>query len=275
MHRCCKSLNEVNNLAEQKNTQPPITNPALVEAMNEMKKERSQKSEVAFVNTLKTARFFVPANISKVQQAAANDDGTVELKEQPQIRFLLFNNQEGKKYFPLFTDIDEYRKWDKHTEAQMAAITFRDLCQILQKNPNPDAAGAVVNPFGQNIMIPTETLFRVNNTEALAPGTKIQLGSLKEEPTELLDAMRAYLSGKPEVRKVFLRVMKREDKERPNFLLVVDADVPNDGVATKALYDGLAESAKPHLRGMELAIVPANNKLGEAAVQDAEPFYEA
>ena len=196
MHRCCKSLNEVNILAEQKNTQPPITNPALVEAMNEMKKERSQKSEVAFVNTLKTARFFVPANISKVQQAAANDDGTVELKEQPQIRFLLFNNQEGKKYFPLFTDIDEYRKWDKHTEAQMAAITFRDLCQILQKNPNPDAAGAVVNPFGQNIMIPTETLFRVNNTEALAPGTKIQLGSLKEEPTELLDAMR-YVQSSP------------------------------------------------------------------------------
>lgn len=259
-------------MAEEKNVQAPITNPALVKAMDEMKAARTQQNEVAFVNALKAARFFVPANINKVQQAEANADGTVELKEQPQVRFLLFNNQEGKKYFPLFTDIDEYRKWEKHKEQQLAALSFRDLCQILQKNT--DAAGAVINPFGQNIMIPNETLFRVNNTEALAPGTKIQIGALKEEPTELLDGMRAYLSGQASVNKVYLRVMKREDKERPNFLLVVDA-APMDEAEMKKLYDGLAEAAKPNLRGMELAIVPAQNKFGEAALKDAVPFYEA
>lgn len=259
-------------MAEQKNVQAPITNPVLVKAMDAMKEARTQQTEIAFVNALKTARFFVPANINKVQAASANEDGTVELKEQPQIRFLLFNNKEGQKFFPLFTDIEEYRKWNKHQEQQVAAISFRDLCQIIQKNPNPDASGAVVNPFGQNIMIPTETLFRVMNTEALAPGTKIQIGTLKEEPTELLDGIKAHLSDVPEVKAAYLRVMKREDKEKPNFLIVVDVDATEEA-EIKRVFDGIAEAAKPNLRGVELAIVPASNQFGATALKDAEPFY--
>lgn len=269
----CKSLNEVNILAEQNNNQKPITNPLLVKAMEEMKKERTQQSEFAFVNTMRAARFLVPANISKVQQAAANADGTVELKEQPQVRFLLFNNQEGKKYFPLFTDAEEYRKWEKHADQQIAAISFRDLCQILQKNQAGDAMGAVVNPFSHNVMVPTETLFRINNSEAMAPGTKIQIGTLKEEPTALLDGLRPFLETQPNVNKAYLRVMKREDKENPNFLLVLDINQDLNETEIKELFDGVAEAAKPNMRGVELAMVPAHTNFGTAALKDAEPFY--
>ena len=69
--------------------------------------------------------------------------------------------------------------------------------------------------------------------------------------------------------------MKREDKPNPNFLLVVDVNVQelgNDGM--KTLFDGIAEAAKPHLRGVELAIVPASNNFGSAALKDAVPFFE-
>ena len=69
--------------------------------------------------------------------------------------------------------------------------------------------------------------------------------------------------------------MKREDKPNPNFLLILDVDVPalgNDGM--KQLFDGIAEAARPHLRGVELAIVPASNNFGSAALQEAVPFFE-
>ncbi len=268
-----KVYNEVTILAEQKTNQAPITNPALVKAMDEMKQDRNPKTEVAFVTALKAARFLVPASVNKVQAAQANEDGTVELKEQPQVRFMLFNNKEGKKFFPLFTDIAEFRKWDKHQDSQLAALSFRDLCQIMQKNPNPDGEGAVINPFGQNIMVPSETLFRVNATEAMAPGTKIQIGSLKEEPTELVEAVKAHAATDDAINAIYLRVMKREDKEKPNFLFVVDIDREMDQAAAKVVFDGIAQAAKPHLRGVELAIVPSFNQLGVAALKDAEPFY--
>ena len=270
-----KILNEVNILAEIKRTQTPITNPELVHAMDAMKADRNARTETTFVNALKAGRFLVPANIQTVQQAQANADGTVELKDQPQVQFILFNDKEGKRFFPLFTDESEIQKWAENRSHQRAAITFRDLCQFFQRDVGKDLAGAVINPYSQNIMIPLESLIRMQNTEAIAPGTKIQIGTLKEEPTELLDAIRPYIAESGKVEKAYLRVMKREDKPNPNFLLVLDVDVPalgNDGM--KELFDGIAEAAKPHLRGVELAIVPASNNFGAAALKDAVPFFE-
>lgn len=261
-------------MAEIKQSQQPITNPALVQAMDAMKQERNQKTEVTFINHMKAARFLVPANVQNEQVAQTSADGTVELKEQPKISFVLFNNSEKQKFFPLFTDIAELRKWDESNKHQLAAISYRDLCEFLKRNPENNITGAVVNPFGQNIMIPLESLQRIMQTEAIAPGTQIQIGTLKEEPTELLEALKPYLATKPEVNKAYLRVMKREDKPNPNFLLVVDTDVSGGEAGIKTLFDGIAQAAKPHLRNVELAIVPTANKFGAAALKDAVPFYE-
>jgi hypothetical protein len=69
--------------------------------------------------------------------------------------------------------------------------------------------------------------------------------------------------------------MKREDKQNANFLLVLDFDVASVGEnGVKELFDGVAEVARPQLRGVELAIVPASNNFGAAALRDAVPFYE-
>ena len=261
-------------LAEIRKTQAPIVNPGLVKAMDAMKQERNQRNEMAFANMLKASRFLVPANINSVQAAQANEDGTVELKEQPQVRFLLFNNKDGDKYFPLFTDSGELSKWDEYKKYQLAAVTYRDLCQFLQNNRQQDIAGAVINPFGQNIMVPYETLLRIMNTEAIAPGTKIQIGTLKEEPIELTDALRAHLETLPEVSKAYLRMMKREDKPNANLLLILDMDTSIGETAIKAMFDGIAEVAKPHLKNVEFAIVPSTNNFGKAALKDAVPFYE-
>ena len=43
-------------MAEIKQSQQPITNPALVQAMDAMKQERNQKTEITFVNHVKAAR---------------------------------------------------------------------------------------------------------------------------------------------------------------------------------------------------------------------------
>lgn len=244
--------------------------------MDAMKAERSNLNEVRFVNAMKEARFLCPANISQVQNAVANADGTVELKDQPQIQFILFNNADSKRYVPLFTDAAELQKWSDAGNHQRAALNFRDVCHFV-KNPPQGVTidGIVVNPYTQNILIPADSLQKMLNTEALTPGTKIQIGTLKEEPTELLDAIRPFLTEHTEINKAYLRVMKREDKQNPNFLLVVDIDVQALGdTGIRTLFDGIAEVAKPHLRGVELAIVPASNNFGAAALKDAVPFYE-
>ena len=263
-------------MPEIKKTQAPITNPELVQAMDAMKQERNTPNEIRFVNMMKASRFLVPANVNQVQNAVANADGTVELKEQPQIQFILFNNSDGKRYFPLFTDAEQLVKWGDAANHQRVALTFQDVCHFLQNPPQGvEIAGCVVNAYEQNILVPTDSMLKMRNTEALTPGTKIQIGTLKEEPTELLDAIRPFLEEHEDIQKAYLRVMKREDKPNPNFLLVMDIDVAKLGdTGVRELFDGVAAVAKPHLRGVELAIVPAANNFGAAALKDAVPFYE-
>lgn len=264
-------------LAEIKQSQSPVINPQLVQAMTNMKKERNQITESAFVNSLKAARFLVPANVDTIQKAQANSDGTVELKDQPQIKFVLFSSPDGNRYFPLFTDALQYQKWADHDKHQLTAISYSDLCQFIQRdqNANSNIVGIVINPYEHNIMIQKDSMLRIMNTEALAPGTKIQIGDFKEQPQELIDLLKEHLKGHEEIEKAYLRVMKREDKPNPNFLLVLDFDVQalgNDAV--KALFDGIAAAVRPQLRGVELAIVPASNNFGVAALKNASPFYE-
>lgn len=256
-------------------SQQPITNPALVEAIEAMKAERTPLTESKFVNAVKAARFLVPADVTTTQQAVQTEDGRVELKDQPQIKFIMFNDNEQKKFFPVFTDQGELVKWADAKNHQMVAVGFVDLVRFIENNPNLDAAGAVINPFGQNILVPADSLFKMRSTEAIAPGTKIQIGTLKEEPTELLDALRPFMEEHDTIDKAYLRIMKREDKPNPNLLLVLDLDVQalgDDGL--RGMFDSIAELAKPHLRGMELAIVPAANNFGQAALREAVPFYE-
>lgn len=263
-------------MPEIKRSNVPITNPDLVQAMDAMKQERNNVTEVRFVNAMKKARFLVPANVTQVQNAVANEDGSVELKDQPQIQFILFNNSDGKRYFPLFTDAPQLEKWNEAGEHQRAALNFQDICHFLQNPPQGlNIEGVVVNAYEQNVLIPAESLIKMLHTEALTPGTKIQIGTLKEEPTELLDAIRPFLQEHENIEKAYLRVMKREDKENANFLLVLEFDALQLGEAgVKELFDSLAEVARPHLRGVELAIVPSQSNFGQAALRDAVPFYE-
>ncbi len=273
-------LYEVTILAEIKKSQEPILNPALVQAMEAMKADRNPKTESAFVNTLKAGRFLVPADINTVQAAQANPDGTVQLKDQPQIKFVLFSSANGERYFPLFTDGDEVNKWPDREKHQLAAITYPDLCEFFKREMNKnegksDITGIVINPYAQNVMVPADSMLKILNTESMAPGTKIQIGDLKEQPEELLNALQDLMPNETDIEKAYLRVMKREDKPNPNFLLVLDINVAALGDAgIKALFDRVAEVAKPHLRGVELAIVPASNNFGVAALKNAVPFYE-
>ncbi len=262
--------------------QAPITNPALVQAMENLKANNTPGNEQLFVQALRTARFYVPAEVNKIQAAEANPDGTVELKDKPQIKFMLFNNSEGKKFFPLFTDMDEFHKWEGRQEKQqLAVLPFRELANIIKKNPAPDSVGIVVNPFGHNVMVPNDSVARMADTQGIPANSRIRLGFLNEEPTDLLNALREHMTSVEVIEAAHLRVMQREDAQRPNLLLIVDlgSDEP-DTASQKAIFDEIAAVARGQmtgkLQGWELAIVPLSNQLGQAGLKaqpDAAPFY--
>lgn len=266
-------------MAEQNKNQQQIQNPALVKALENMKATNSPESQQVFATEMKSAHFIAPIQVKSVQQAKANGDGSVELVEQPQLNFIMFNNQSQQLYLPIFTDEEEFSKWNDSKEHKKAVLSYTDICHIIRQNNNPDLLGVVINAFSHNIMLPVKTIYEIESfrpaPKPIKPGTKIQIGTLSEEPTALLDGVRPYLESCSEINKVYLRMMKREDVEHPNFLFVVEFTRTMEDDEIKPVFDGLAAAARPNLRNMELVIVPSFTNFGSEAIKgEVTPFYE-
>ena len=61
-------------------------------------------------------------------------------------------NSQGEVYQPLFTDAEEFRKFDKEKNLQALLVGFDNLEKVLI----PTAKGVIINPQGFNLIIPKE-----------------------------------------------------------------------------------------------------------------------
>lgn len=62
----------------------------------------------------------------------------------------LLKQKDGDAYQPIFTDILEFKKFNKENQFKNAAIDAQKIPQILVE----DAKGVVINPYGVNLQIP-------------------------------------------------------------------------------------------------------------------------
>lgn len=74
--------------------------------------------------------------------------------EQKNMQVPYIKNQNGDVYQPVFTDAEEFRKFNKEKKFQALMVTFENLEKVLI----PAAKGAVVNPNGFNLIVPKERI---------------------------------------------------------------------------------------------------------------------
>ena len=68
---------------------------------------------------------------------------------------------DGKNFFMAFTDMMEFKKWKKDGESQedkpFFALTMDEFCAMTMRRDSV-SMGAVINPFGANILVPREMM---------------------------------------------------------------------------------------------------------------------
>jgi len=89
-------------------------------------------------------------------------------------------------------------------------------------------------------------------------------------PTDMLDAIKAYLETDETVNKAYFRVMIRNDTDS-SYLVVVDLTKDADKDAT---FDGIAAAAKPFLQAVFIDMIATDAELGKNVSEHTEPFYE-
>jgi hypothetical protein len=154
-------------------------------------------------------------------------------------RFVTARKNGDEEYVPAFTSLREYDKMPAlrastgasagraKYAAEYALLPFDTLKHMLLDDGRK-IEGIVVNPHGQAALFPLEAIMRA---DSVTSGMSVQktdgvmgemyLGAPKSYPAGLAQALRKFLGGRPEVRRVSLYRAKRKMADRAHWLFLV------------------------------------------------------
>lgn len=93
------------------------------------------------------------ANMVKSRYLLAVQNNEEE-NEQNNIQVPYIKNENGDVFQPIFTDPEEFRKFNREKKFRALMVTFENLEKVLI----PTAKGAVINPQGFNLIIPKDKI---------------------------------------------------------------------------------------------------------------------
>ena len=266
------------------NKKKPITNPKLLEAIVNMQEDNNPDNVNRMIDCVMNAQFITPGKVSKPRPVAKTDkNGSTVMQQETQVQFQLIENQNGEKFFPAFTDESEKKKWEGSKGKQDVVMTFDGYAQLLE-DPNSNVMGFVINPFGRSVAFPKPMVKSLaeqkknmqNNSGGLQQQTisadeQVQLGDPEpdEYPIDMMAAIINILRERDDVNAAYLRMFKRENEDKPSYLVIVD--FTSDKM--EEIFKGISAAAAPHLSGYMLSMMPYSLPFAKKAVDGVEPFY--
>ena len=201
----------------------PIVNPRLSEALAALHRENTPANQDRALRELMTqAHLLAPVVLTPAPPPAVS--GQTTLEQNTAIQFQLISSQEGRPFFPAFTNWGELRKLCGPRDQQTLVLTFDDYASMLQRDSR--AAGFVVDPFGDSLTLDRETVARLARQKAegtppvrqvIQKDTRVMLGDPAEYPERMVEAICSAARELPAVKALYLRLMVREGEMEPSY----------------------------------------------------------
>ena len=261
-----------------------IKNPELLKAIREMQEDNNPDTVNHMIDCVMAAQFITPGVVSKPRNVAKTDkNGATVMQQETQIQFQLIENGNKEKFFPAFTDEDEKNKWDVAKTKDNVIMTFDSYAQVLSED-GCEVMGFVINPFGKSVAFPKAMVMSLKqqkdsraaqnglSKQEIKNDEKVEFGDPDpdEYPIDMMAAMINYLNERDDVHKAYLRTFKRENDDKPNYMVIVDFS----GTKTEEIFRGISMAASPHLNGYQLSMMPYSVPFAKKAVEDTDPFYD-
>lgn len=195
---------------------------------------------------------------------------------------VLTSSVHGHIFYPVFTDLEELRKWKEEEASEVLVLTFDDYVELLEQDSR--AQGLVINPFGANYSIERdmveflsaqkafvgklaiEQMFQ-QKAEAESDGG-VRLSDPEPYPAELVQAMAGYMATNNTIRRAWLRWMENEGDA--SYLVIIDAAQSD----THGDFGEVSSAAMPYLNGSYLDLMTLEDDFSKKAVSGVKPFYE-
>ena len=258
----------------------PVENPKLVELLDQRNHLSPQNEDwdslmnnilqyIAEEGTFLAVTHFDKSNVLN------QGDGAFTIQKDTVIQFEYLSTNDGKTYFPFYTDWKNLRENPNHSisEIETMILTFEDVYTFSKRN-----TGAVLNPFSHNLLLDNSLLENMKKVlderknsyiskTQIKQDTKVLLGEPKNYPITMVEAIQNYAKTNNNIKRIFLKLMVMEGKQ--SFLLIVDFKGDRN-----IIFDQLFKIAQPYIpKEMFLDLIPYSEEFGKNAA-DNKPFYE-
>ncbi|HBI52966.1 MAG TPA: hypothetical protein DDX72_09345 [Ruminococcaceae bacterium] len=260
---------------------PDLGNEKLVKAMEDLKANENKETQAALIEQVISAKFFAPVEVIDADGNPIQGHGRLAVPKDAKFNFKLIQNVKGEQYFTVFTDINEYLKWNKGPKVNTIIVVFPQIAQLAAQKSD-SIKGFVINPMGQNIVFSQDAIANlIDAMKAVAENAKaareaaqqqqvkLMFGKPTNIPEAVLGAFRKKLMKTPEVNEAYFCMLKQGDQEFYLFTLDINAD----NETCHAIGDSLCESAKLFLTKFPIMAAPVNSPFGEGAKKVDQPFY--
>jgi len=261
---------------------PNLENEKLVSAMAALKENETPETQNAFLSAAAGAKYFTPVEVMDSEGKLIEGSGKLEVPQGAKFNFKLIKNQKGEAFFPIFTDIAEFQKWNKEAQIRTIVVTFPQMAQLVSKK-NDEVKGFVINPLNENLIFPKELLDSIleHARKKVAEAVKSEqgqeapqnvttyLGKPTNIPDAVINSLKKSLAKHSEVKLAYFLMMKQMEHEHYLFVLDIDADSDKK----KKIADSFCNAAKLFLTRFPILVAEFNSPLGEKAPEVDEPFY--
>lgn len=201
--------------------------------------------------------------------------------EAPKFDFpMLTTSGHGYIFYPIFTDMEELRKWNQDEDVQIVVLTFDNYAEMVAQNSK--VHGLAVNPYGANFSMDRDMVdyLQVHKTfmgklaiEQMFQQQNADEGSVKLSdpdpyPTEMVQATAAYMATNSTIRRAWLRLMENEGEQ--SYLVIIDAEDSD----THGDFGEVSSAALPYLKDCYLDLMTLEDDFSKKAVEGVAPFYE-
>lgn len=261
---------------------PDLKNEELVAAMEAIKQNENKETQTAFVSAAVKSRYFSPVDVINADGTPLAGNGKMEIPKDAKFNFKLVTNSKGEQFFPVFTDITEFQKWNKNEKINTIVVVFPQMADLVSKKP--ETQGIVINPMSQNLIFTREILDAMLNNikenmqkaqaaQAVEKGEEkkitLYFGKPSNIPDSVIAALTKNLAKSPEVNKAYFVMMKQGEQEHYLFALDIEAEPEK----CKKIADSLCATARLFLTKFPVIAVPVNSPYGQNVDKVTEPFY--
>ncbi|MCR4951155.1 MAG: enhanced serine sensitivity protein SseB [Solobacterium sp.] len=249
----------------------PVSNPALKEAMAALKEGNSPEKQKALQEALKEARLLAPCAVD----GPVPEDGRPVSVRTNKVRFFLINTNDGKVFFPAFTDPEESTKFSAASAEKPALMvqTIKDYDRMMQ-DPKGPAQGVIINPGSDSLVIPP-SLAALISGRIPVPVTPVPsqapVNAVYSEPavypTKMVNVLYDWCCEKPAISRVWLK--QKMVGIQMSFFLGVEADTKDP-----ALLQEMIEVCVPHAKDIPVEPEFVTEHLMKNVIREANPLYD-